>query len=160
MRRHHRFLIGGGIILLALGGLVLTGIRQAVVYFVTPSELLQARDQTRGKAYRLGGMVVQGSLVKNPATLDQRFLLSDGRATVPVVFRGIPPDLFGEGRGAVVEGTVGADGTFQASLIMAKHSEEYMPPRDGQAGYQDLLRTLTGGGGTATNPGGTGGAAR
>ena len=103
-------------------------------------------------------MVVQGSLQKDPATLDQRFLLSDGRATVPVVFRGIPPDLFGEGRGAVVEGTIGGDGTFHASSIMAKHSEEYRPPPDGQAGYQELLRTLRTG--EAAKSGGTGAVTR
>ena len=63
---------------------------------------------------------------------------------MPVRFQGIPPDLFAEGRGAVVEGTVGPDGVFQASTILAKHSEEYKPPHDAQAGYQELLRTLRG----------------
>ncbi|HEV8309723.1 MAG TPA: cytochrome c maturation protein CcmE, partial [Methylomirabilota bacterium] len=111
-------------------------------YFVTPSELTAATDRTAGKAYRLGGMVVKGSLQKDPATLEQRFLLSDGKAAIPVRFRGIPPDLFAEGRGAVVEGTISPDGTFAASTIMAKHSEEYRAPHDAQAGYQDLLRTL------------------
>jgi cytochrome c-type biogenesis protein CcmE len=156
-RRYRKLVIGGGIILLALGGLVLTGIRQSVVYFVTPSELRAATGQTAGKAYRVGGMVVPGSLRKNPATLQQDFVLSDGKATVPVRFRGIPPDLFGEGRGAIVEGTLGGDGTFQASTIMAKHSEEYKAPHDGQAGYQELLRTLRGGdasGTPAPKPGG------
>jgi cytochrome c-type biogenesis protein CcmE len=89
-------------------------------------------------------MVVPGSLRRDPATLRQDFLLSDGKATVPVRFRGIPPDLFGEGRGAVVEGTLAQDGTFQASTIMAKHSEEYKAPHDGQAGYQELLKTFKG----------------
>lgn len=144
MSGRRKFLVGAGVIALALGALVLTGIRQSVVYFVTPSELRQASGQIAGKAYRLGGMVVQGSLRKDPATLDQRFLLSDGKATVPVYFRGIPPDLFAEGRGAVVEGTVGRDGTFQATTIMAKHSEEYRAPHDAQTGYQELLRTLRG----------------
>jgi cytochrome c-type biogenesis protein CcmE len=148
--RARRFAIGGAVIVLALGALVVTGIRQSVVYFVTPSEL-RASGQTRGKAYRLGGLVVQGSLQKDSATLDQRFLLTDGQSSVPVHFRGIPPDLFGEGRGAVVEGTVGPDGTFRASTILAKHSEEYRAPQDGQAGYQELLKTLRGDG----PPGGT-----
>ncbi len=142
MRHRARLLVGGGVIVLALAGLVFTGLRQSVVYFVTPSELLAAQAQGPGKAYRLGGMVVQGSLVRNAATRDQRFLLTDGRATVPIHFRGIPPDLFGEGRGAVVEGTLGPDGTFQASTIMAKHSEEYRAPHDGQANARELLRTL------------------
>ncbi len=145
MTRRRKFLIGGGVIALALGGLVLTGIQQSVVYFVTPSELRAATGPTAGRAYRLGGMVVAGSLRKDPATLQQEFVLTDGRTTVPVRFRGIPPDLFAEGRGAVVEGTVGPDGTFQASTIMAKHSEEYQAPKDAESGYQELLRTLRGG---------------
>ena len=70
---------------------------------------------------------------------------SDGTAAVPVRHKGTPPDLFGEGRGAVVEGSWTADGYFKASLIMAKHSEEYKAPHDsGQAGYKELLKTLRG----------------
>jgi len=150
VRRYRKLIIGGAIIVLALAGLVLTGIRQSVVYFVTPSELRATPGGTAGKAYRVGGMVVPGSLRRDPATLRQDFLLSDGKATVPVRFKGIPPDLFGEGRGAVVEGTVGQDGTFQASTIMAKHSEEYKAPHDGQAGYQELLKTLKGNDGASS----------
>jgi len=144
MTRPRKFLIGGGLIAAALGGLVFTGVRQSVVYFVTPSELRAAPGGTAGKSYRLGGMVAQGSLRRDPATLGHEFVLTDGKATVPVRFRGIPPDLFAEGRGAVVEGTLAADGTFVASTIMAKHSEEYKAPQDAQAGYQELLRTLKG----------------
>ncbi len=143
-RRYRKLIIGGVVIVPALAGLVLTGIRQSVVYFVTPSELRAATGPTAGKAYRVGGMVVPGSLKRDSSTLRQEFLLSDGKTTVPVRFRGIPPDLFGEGRGAVVEGTLGPDGTFQASTIMAKHSEEYKAPHDGQAGYKDMLKTFRG----------------
>ena len=70
----------------------------------------------------------RGRSSRTPGSREHRFLLTDGKASVPVYHRGIPPDLFGEGRGAVVEGTLGADGTFQASTIMAKHSEEYRAP--------------------------------
>ena len=152
MSRRWKFLIGGGAIVLALGVLVSTGVRQATVYFVTPSELAAAQGQTAGRAYRLGGMVVQGSLENNAATREQRFFLSDGKAQVRVFFRGIPPDLFAEGRGAVVEGTLGADGTFQATTIMAKHSEEYRPPRAGEQGHEQLLRTLRTGEGATASP--------
>jgi len=100
-----------------------------------------------GKAYRLGGMVVPGSLKWEARALDLSFTLSDGTATVPVRHKGTPPDLFAEGRGAVVEGSWTADGYFKASLIMAKHSEEYKAPHDGaQAGYQELIKTLRGDG--------------
>jgi cytochrome c-type biogenesis protein CcmE len=139
--RRWRLLLGGGVIALALGALILTGVRQSVVYFVTPSELM-AQGRPAGRAYRLGGMVVQGSLKQDLAAREQRFLLTDGKASVPVSHRGIPPDLFAEGRGAVVEGTLGADGTFQASLIMAKHSEEYRAPEGTAPGHEELLRTL------------------
>jgi cytochrome c-type biogenesis protein CcmE len=148
MTRRRRLVLGVGIIALALGALILTGVRQSVVYFVTPSELL-AQDHAAGRAYRLGGMVVHGSLRHDLAAREQRFLLTDGKASVPVYHRGIPPDLFAEGRGAVVEGTLGADGTFQASTIMAKHSEEYRAPDGAVPGHEALLRTLRPDAGTA-----------
>ena len=100
-------------------------------------------------------MVVQGSLQQNPAAHEQRFLLTDGKASVPVYHRGIPPDLFGEGRGAVVEGKLGTDGTFHASTIMAKHSEEYRAPAGAVPGHEELLRTLRpsgGSGGASSTP--------
>jgi cytochrome c-type biogenesis protein CcmE len=148
--RRRRLLLGAAVITVTLGALVLTGVRQSVVYFVTPSELM-AQDRPAGRAYRLGGMVVQGSLKQDPAAREQRFLLTDGKASVPVYHRGIPPDLFAEGRGAVVEGTLRADGTFQASTIMAKHSEEYRAPAGTMPEHQELLRTLRpGGSGPAT----------
>jgi cytochrome c-type biogenesis protein CcmE len=139
--RRRRLFLGAAVIAVALGALVLTGVRQSVVYFVTPSELM-AQDRPAGRAYRLGGMVVQGSLKQDPAAREHRFLLTDGKASVSVYHRGIPPDLFAEGRGAVVEGTLGADGTFQASTIMAKHSEEYRAPNGAGPGHQELLRTF------------------
>ncbi len=142
MTRHRKFLAGGAVILAALAYLVYAGLTQSAVYFITPSEL-QAAPVT-GKAYRLGGMVLPGSVEWNPATLDLAFALSDGKASVPVRHRGTAPDLFGEGRGAVVEGSWTGDGYFKASQIMAKHSEDYKAPHGnpGDASYRDLLRTL------------------
>ena len=93
----------------------------------------------------LGGVVARGSLTWEARTLDLSFALSDGKATVPVRHKGTPPDLFGEGRGAVVEGSWSPEGYFKASLILAKHSEEYKAPHDGgQAGYKELIKTLKG----------------
>ena len=151
MTRRRRLVLGGGVIVLALAALVLTGIRQSAVYFVTPSELL-AGSAAPARAYRLGGMVVQGSLVQDPATREQRFVITDGRASVPVYHRGIPPDLFGEGRGAVVEGTLGSDGTFHASSILAKHSEEYRAPDAAAPDHAQLLKTLQSGAGARGTP--------
>jgi len=139
--RKRKFLVGGVVIAAALAYLIYAGVSQSVVYFVTPSELGAA--PVAGKSYRLGGMVMPGTLKWDARSLDLRFTLSDGQASVPVRHRGTPPDLFAENRGAVVEGTWSHDGYFQATTILAKHSEEYKAPHDGsQAGYQKLLKTL------------------
>ena len=140
--RRKKFLLGGGVILLALGYLIYAGVSQSVVYFVTPSEL--SAQPVSGKAYRLGGLVSRGSLKWEPRSLDLSFTLTDGKANVEVKHKGTPPDLFAEGRGAVVEGTWNRDGYFNASLIMAKHSEEYTAPHgeNAEAGYKELLKTL------------------
>ncbi|HUF92281.1 MAG TPA: cytochrome c maturation protein CcmE [Candidatus Limnocylindria bacterium] len=135
--------IGGGVIALALAYMIYTGVTQSAVYFVTPTELQAA--PVAGKAYRLGGMVQPGTLRWEPRTLDLSFTLSDGKATVPVRHRGTAPDLFGEGRGAVIEGSWTPEGYFKATLILAKHSEEYQAPHDtAEPGYKELLKTLRG----------------
>ena len=136
-----KFVAGGVVILAALGYMIYAGVTQSAVYFVTPSEL--QTSPVAGKAYRLGGLVAAGSLTWEPRTLDLSFALSDGRATVPVRHKGTPPDLFGEGRGAVVEGSWAPEGYFKATLILAKHSEEYKAPHgETEAGYKELIRSL------------------
>jgi len=129
--RRNRFIVGGIVILAALSYLIYTGMREAAVYFVTPSELKAQEKPSKDRFLRMGGMVVQGSLQKDLTNLTYRFQITDGKETIPVYFRGVPPDLFSEGKGAVVEGRFGADGVFQATIIMAKHSEEYSPPKEG-----------------------------
>ena len=141
MSRRRKFIAGGLVIVAAIAYLIWAGVSQSVVYFVTPSELLAA--PVASKTYRLGGLVQPGSLKWEPRTLDLSFTLSDGKASVPVRHKGAPPDLFAEGRGAVVEGAWTGDGYFKASLILAKHSEEYKAPHDGaDPGYKDLLKSL------------------
>jgi cytochrome c-type biogenesis protein CcmE len=143
VRHRAKFIVGGVVIAGALGYMIYAGVTQSAVYFVTPAELRAAA--VPGKAYRLGGMVVPGSLKWEARALDLSFTLSDGTATVPVRHKGTPPDLFGEGRGAVVEGSWTDQGYFKATLIMAKHSEEYKAPHDQTgAGYQELMKTLKG----------------
>jgi cytochrome c-type biogenesis protein CcmE len=149
VRRHAKFFVGGGVIAAALAYMIYAGVTQSAVYFVTPSELQAA--PVAGKAYRLGGMVVPGTLTWEPRTLDLAFTLSDGKTTVAVRHKGTPPDLFGEGRGAVVEGAWAPEGYFRSTLIMAKHSEEYKAPHDVQAGARgekditkDMMKTLQG----------------
>lgn len=135
MKRSRRFIIGGVIILAALSYLVYTGMQQAIVYFVTPSELKGQAKASKEKFLRMGGMVVQGSLQKDLQNLTYRFQITDGGTSIPVFFRGVPPDLFSEGKGAVVEGRMGEDGVFMATTIMAKHAEEYSPPKEGKPSY-------------------------
>jgi len=132
MKKNRRFLIGGVIILAALSYMIYGGMQEAIVYFVTPSELKANEGSSSDKFLRMGGMVVKGSMQKDLQNLTYRFELTDGGATFPVFFRGVPPDLFTEGKGAVVEGRIGADGVFQATTIMAKHAEEYSPHPDGK----------------------------
>lgn len=136
-----KFIVGGLVILAALAYMIYAGVTQSAVYFVTPSEL--KASPVTGKVYRLGGLVAPGSLHWDARNLDLTFTLTDGQASVPVRHKGTAPDLFGEGRGAVVEGTLTTDGSVKATQILAKHSEEYKAPHDqNQAGYKELIKTL------------------
>jgi len=140
MSKRIKFVVGGAVIAAALAYMIYAGVTQSAVYFVTPSEIQAA--PVAGKSYRLGGLVTRGSVTWEPRTLDLSFTLTDGKASVPVRHKGTAPDLFGEGRGAVVEGSWSPDGYFKATLILAKHSEEYKAPHDGEAGYKELMKTL------------------
>jgi cytochrome c-type biogenesis protein CcmE len=140
MSKRIKFVVGGAVIAAALAYMIYAGVTQSAVYFVTPSEIQAA--PVAGKSYRLGGLVTRGSVKWEPATLDLSFTLTDGKASVPVRHKGTAPDLFGEGRGAVVEGSWSPEGYFKATLILAKHSEEYKAPHDGEAGYRELMKSL------------------
>jgi cytochrome c-type biogenesis protein CcmE len=106
--------------------LAMSALKDQAAYFYTPSEA-RAEHVAPGRAIRLGGMVVPGSIRREPDGLTIRFLLGDGRDVVPATFSGIAPDLFREGSGAVAEGSFDAAGTFRASNVLAKHDERYMP---------------------------------
>ncbi|MFQ5882735.1 MAG: cytochrome c maturation protein CcmE [Candidatus Methylomirabilales bacterium] len=140
--RNRQILIGALIIVAGIAYLIWTGTQQALVYFYTPSEIQAQESERTGRRIRLGGLVVEGSLSHAPGTLDYEFQLTDGSAAVPVRFRGVPPDLFKEGTGAIVEGQMGGNGVFRADLIMAKHNEEYRPPSAARPSPQDLYRSL------------------
>ncbi|MFQ5848652.1 MAG: cytochrome c maturation protein CcmE [Candidatus Methylomirabilales bacterium] len=127
-----RVVVGAAVIVAAVAYLIWGGVREAIVYFYTPSELQAQGERALGKRLRLGGMVEAGSLTKDPDTLTMEFRVTDGTASIPVRFKGIPPDLFTEGKGAVVEGSWTPEGVFRSDLIMAKHSEEYHPPAKGE----------------------------
>lgn len=143
-RRTLRLGIGILVIAAALTLLIYEGLHDTMVYFVTPAELTAKGQEAYAKAWRLGGLVVPGSLKRGPEPLALSFRVTDGSATVPVTFKGVPPDLFREGTGVVLEGKYTPEGIFRATLIMAKHSEEYRPPeRFEKAAAQKLYRTLS-----------------
>jgi len=131
VRPKHQRLVLVTLAVLALIGAVLLamwGLKDRAAYFVTPSDIAAGKT-TPDKAMRLGGMVVKGSLRRDPDGLTVRFTVSDLKAETPVVFRGITPDLFKEGNGVVAEGRLQPDGLFVADNILAKHDERYMPPQ-------------------------------
>jgi len=109
--------------------LAMWGLREQAAYFLTPADILAGKAEP-GRAVRLGGMVEAGSIQRQADGVSIRFTLTDGKARTPVLFRGIVPDLFREGSGAVAEGRI-QDGTFVADTILAKHDERYMPPELG-----------------------------
>ena len=131
MNRKIRFIAGAVIIVAALAFLIYGGMREAMVYFVTPTELKAQNNGTGDRFYRVGGMVLAGSLQKDLQSRTFRFQLTDGVESIPVHYQGVPPDLFREGTGAVVEGRMGPDHVFRATTIMAKHAEEYSPNQEG-----------------------------
>ncbi|HEY6972943.1 MAG TPA: cytochrome c maturation protein CcmE [Nitrospiraceae bacterium] len=127
--RQKRFaLIGLGLVAMALAtALVLNAFRSNLVFFFTPTQVANG-EVPKGRSFRIGGMVETGSLARERDGLTVHFVVTDTVKRVPVTFKGILPDLFKEGKGAVAQGQLDADGTFRASEVLAKHDENYMPP--------------------------------
>lgn len=109
--------------------LAMWGLKDRASYFYTPADIAAGKAE-QGQAVRLGGMVERGSIQRQADGVTIRFIVTDGQATTPVIYRGIVPDLFREGSGAVAEGRL-ENGTFVADTILAKHDERYMPPELG-----------------------------
>ncbi|MDO8355175.1 MAG: cytochrome c maturation protein CcmE [Nitrospirota bacterium] len=132
--RQKRFvLIGLGLVALAVAAvLVLNAFQSNLVFFFTPTQVANG-EVPQGRSFRIGGMVEQGSLTREGDGLTVHFIVTDMAKRVPVMFKGILPDLFKEGKGAVAQGQLGADGTFIASEVLAKHDENYMPPEVAEA---------------------------
>ena len=132
--RHKRLaIIAAGVAALAIAaGLILNAFRSNLVFFYTPSEIA-AKQAPEERSFRVGGMVVEGSLQRQADGVSVRFVVTDTAQSIPVVFKGILPDLFREGKGVVAQGKLGADGVFQAEQVLAKHDENYMPPEAAEA---------------------------
>ncbi len=112
--------------------LVLNAFRSNLVFFFTPTQV-SAHEAPRDRAFRLGGLVEAGSIARDKDGLTVRFRVTDTAQTIPVVYVGILPDLFREGKGVVAQGRLGPDGIFKASEVLAKHDENYMPPEAAEA---------------------------
>ncbi|HEV8216127.1 MAG TPA: cytochrome c maturation protein CcmE [Gemmatimonadaceae bacterium] len=142
MTRKKGIIIGGvAIIVAAFGYLLYGGLDQNVVYFLTPKELLAKGTRAVDVPVRLGGQVKPGSVVWNDTTLSLRFTITDGTSEVAVASKGAPPQMFRDGMGVVVEGRYRADGTFNCTNLMVKHSNEYRPPKAGEK-PQEMQKTL------------------
>ena len=132
--RHKRFaLIAAGIAALAISAtLVLNAFRSNLVFFFTPTEIA-ANEAPVGRNFRVGGMVVDGSVQRQADGVTVQFVVTDTAQSIPVVYSGILPDLFREGKGVVAQGKLGDDGVFVAEQVLAKHDENYMPPEAAEA---------------------------
>ena len=130
--RHKRIAwITGGVAALGIAAaLVLTAFNKNLVFFFTPSQVA-ANEAPVGRTFRIGGMVVPGSLKRDGVQV--RFAVTDTARTMQVVYAGQLPDLFKEGKGVVAQGQLGPDGVFTAREVLAKHDENYMPPEAAHA---------------------------
>lgn len=129
------------VILGGFGFLLYGGIGENLVYFLTPSELLERGERAYDAPVRLGGQVAPGSVEWNAEALDLRFRLTDGSAQVVVHSTGAPPQMFRDGIGVVVEGRLTRSGVFESTNLMVKHSNEYHPPAPGER-PEEMYRTL------------------
>ena len=133
-RRHKRiaFIVVGLAGLGIAAFLVANAFRNNLVFFFSPTQVA-AKEAPVNRTFRIGGLVQEGTLKRENDGLTVRFIVTDTAANVPVVYKGILPDLFKEGRGCVAQGKLGPDGVFQAEQVLAKHDENYMPPQAGDA---------------------------
>jgi cytochrome c-type biogenesis protein CcmE len=127
--RHKRIaFIAAGLAALGIAAaLVLNAFQSNLVFFFSPSQVM-AKEVPGGKAFRIGGLVEAGSLKRQADGLTVSFRVTDTAQTITVVYTGILPDLFREGKGVVAQGRLGAGGVFEATEVLAKHDENYMPP--------------------------------
>lgn len=127
--RHKRLaLVVAGLALLGVAAaLVLSAFQQNLVFFFTPTQVASG-EAPQGRSFRIGGMVEQGSVKRLEDGMTIQFIVTDHAKAMPVIYRGILPDLFREGKGVVAQGKLGGDGRFVADEVLAKHDENYMPP--------------------------------
>jgi cytochrome c-type biogenesis protein CcmE len=132
--RHKRFgLIALGVAALGLAAyLVLNAFEKNLVFFFTPTQVA-ANEAPKERTFRIGGLVQSGSVQRQSDGVSVKFVVTDTAQNIPVVYKGVLPDLFKEGKGVVAQGKLGHDGVFAASEVLAKHDENYMPPEAKEA---------------------------
>lgn len=130
-RQKRALLILGGVALLGVAAtLVLSAFRDNLVFFYSPSDVAASKAPA-GRPFRIGGLVRDGSLKRTGVQVN--FVVTDTVSNIDVDYQGILPDLFRQGKGVVAQGTLGPDGVFHATEVLAKHDENYMPPEAGHA---------------------------
>ena len=112
--------------------LVLDAFQSNLVFFFSPTQVA-ANEAHQGKSFRIGGLVEEGSVKRQSDGVTVSFVVTDTAKVIPVLYTGILPDLFKEGKGVVAQGKLSADGVFRADEVLAKHDENYMPPEAAQA---------------------------
>ena len=130
--RRALWIVGGLAALGIAAALVLNAFQSNLVFFFTPTQVA-THEAPRDRAFRMGGLVEDGSVTRENDGLTVHFRITDTAKTIPVTYTGILPDLFREGKGVVAQGKLGADGVFKASEVLAKHDENYMPPEAASA---------------------------
>ena len=132
--RHKRMmLIGGGVAALALSAtLVLSAFQKNLVFFFSPSQVAN-KEAPQNRTFRIGGLVEAGSVKREADGLTTTFVVTDTANRIAVSYKGALPDLFKEGKGVVAQGSLGGDGVFTATEVLAKHDENYMPPEAASA---------------------------
>jgi len=145
-RQRRMVLVAGIVVGVGIAGaLALQAFRQNVMFYFDPTQV-ESGQVKPGQRFRLGGMVVKGSVQRTPGSLDVRFAVTDFRHSVPVQYSNVLPDLFKEGAGVVAHGRLNAAGVFVADEVLAKHDEKYMPP--------EVARSLKQAGATPPPPAG------
>ena len=135
MKSRHKKLL---VIVLGVTGLgiatalILNAFQSNLVFFFSPTQV-QRGEAPSDRAFRIGGLVEEGSVKRESDGLTVRFVVTDTAHSMPVIYKGILPDLFKEGKGVVAEGKIGADGIFNSTQVLAKHDENYMPPEAAHA---------------------------
>ena len=126
-QKRFSFIVAGVALVELAVGLVLYALKNNVSLYFTPTQVYN-KEAPQGRSFRIGGLVEKGSLQRQTDGLTVHFNITDTTKTMPVIYKGILPDLFKEGKGVVAQGKLEADNVFHAEEVLAKHDENYMPP--------------------------------